>query len=129
MKFTTVIAALPLAFAAPTTPNVDSRAALVSGESTYYDSGVGGAACDGVTYNGKTQHVAAISAAVFDAHKATICGKTVTIDGPAGSVDVKIVDRCAGCEANHIDLSESAFLKAIGPLGVGKAAMKYTNFL
>jgi expansin (peptidoglycan-binding protein) len=37
------------------------------------------------------------------------CGGCVTLEGPLGSVTVRIVDRCPECEAGHLDLSPVAF--------------------
>ncbi|AKF81827.1 hypothetical protein MFUL124B02_23530 [Myxococcus fulvus 124B02] len=39
------------------------------------------------------------------------CGQCVDIQGPSGSVRVRIVDRCPECEAGHLDLSRQAFAK------------------
>ena len=37
------------------------------------------------------------------------CGECVFVQGPSGSVTVRIVDQCPGCETGHLDLSQQAF--------------------
>jgi hypothetical protein len=37
-----------------------------------------------------------------------VCGECVAIDGPKGSVTVRIVDLCPECEMGHLDLSQQA---------------------
>ncbi len=44
------------------------------------------------------------------------CGACVAVDGPLGSVTVRIVDRCPGCAPGDIDLSESAFAMIADPV-------------
>ncbi len=61
--------------------------------------------------------VAALSDADYDGARA--CGSCVRVDGPEGSVDVRIVDRCPGCSAGDIDLSPDAF-ERIAPLSAGR---------
>lgn len=111
--FQTLLLALPLALAAPaTTPNISPRSN--SGSMTYYAVGLG--AC-GIT-NSDAELVCAMSASLYDANKP--CGKHIKITGPAGSVTVKVVDRCVGCAYHDLDLSPTAFQKAIGDLSVGR---------
>ena len=43
--------------------------------------------------------------------KAARCGGYLEVRGPDGSVRVKVVDRCPGCAAGHVDLSEAAFAR------------------
>ena len=38
-----------------------------------------------------------------------VCGTCVFIQGPIGTVTVRIVDRCPECDVGHLDLSPSAF--------------------
>lgn len=38
-----------------------------------------------------------------------LCGKSVTVNGPKGSVTVTIVDTCMGCASGSIDMSPAAF--------------------
>ena len=46
------------------------------------------------------------------------CGAYVEVQGPKGTVTVRIVDRCPGCGAGHLDLSQEAFA-AIANLSQG----------
>jgi expansin (peptidoglycan-binding protein) len=47
-----------------------------------------------------------------------ICGATVAIQGPRGTIAVRIVDRCPGCSPSSIDLSPLAFSR-IADLSLG----------
>jgi len=40
-----------------------------------------------------------------------LCGKSITVNGPLGSVTVTIVDTCMGCASGSVDLSPAAFNK------------------
>ncbi len=51
--------------------------------------------------------VAAINADEFDT--AALCGAYVRVNGPDGTITVRIVDLCPECSAGHLDLSEEAF--------------------
>lgn len=44
-----------------------------------------------------------------------VCGACVSVQGPNGSVTVRIVDLCPGCEKGHLDLSQEAFAKIADP--------------
>jgi expansin (peptidoglycan-binding protein) len=44
-----------------------------------------------------------------------VCGECVAVTGPSGSVTVRIVDQCPGCEQGHLDLSAEAFAKIADP--------------
>ncbi|KAF5020131.1 hypothetical protein F66182_7842 [Fusarium sp. NRRL 66182] len=102
-----ILLALPLALAAPLNPRT-------AGEITYYHPGLG--ACG--DNHGDGDMVAAVSAAIFDADRP--CGKTVKVKGDAGETTVTVVDRCADCPEFDIDLSPTAFKKAVGALSVGR---------
>ena len=58
--------------------------------------------------------------------KAARCGGYLEVSGPDGSVRVKVVDRCPGCAAGHIDLSETAFAR-LAPLSAGRIDVTYTH--
>jgi expansin (peptidoglycan-binding protein) len=52
------------------------------------------------------------------------CGACVRIEGPSGSVDVRIVDRCPECPQGDIDLSPEAFAH-IADLSAGRVAISW----
>jgi len=52
------------------------------------------------------------------------CGSYLEVNGPDGSVRVKVVDQCPECAAGHIDLSETAFAR-IAPLSAGLISVSY----
>jgi expansin len=59
-----------------------------------------------------------LDVAAFDANSyagSAACGACVKVKGPNGEVTVRIVDSCPGCDANHLDLSRSAFAKIAEP--------------
>jgi hypothetical protein len=58
--------------------------------------------------------------------KAARCGGYLEVSGPDGSVRVKVVDRCPGCAAGHIDLSETAFAR-LAPLSDGRIDVSYAR--
>lgn len=53
--------------------------------------------------------VAAMNAVEYD--NAAACGSYIFVQGPRGSVTVRIVDLCPGCKTGHLDLSQEAFEK------------------
>jgi expansin (peptidoglycan-binding protein) len=61
--------------------------------------------------------VAAMNAEEYD--HAAVCGEYVFVQGPRGSVTVRIVDLCPECLAGHLDLSREAF-SAIADLPQGR---------
>jgi len=87
-----------------------------TGDLTWYDTGLG--AC-GVS-SGSTDAIVAISEAVFDAYGVNagianpnnnpLCGRKVSITGADGSAyKATVVDRCTGCAAADLDLSQGFF--------------------
>jgi expansin (peptidoglycan-binding protein) len=53
-----------------------------------------------------------------------VCGSCVRVDGPDGSVDVRIVDQCPECPEGDIDLSPEAFA-LIAPLEAGRVPISW----
>jgi expansin (peptidoglycan-binding protein) len=53
------------------------------------------------------------------------CGGYVEVNGPDGSVRVKVIDQCPECATGHLDLSEPAFAR-LSPLGAGLINVSYT---
>jgi expansin (peptidoglycan-binding protein) len=54
-----------------------------------------------------------------------VCGACANVVGPNGSVTLRIVDLCPGCEAGHLDLSQQAFGK-IAALSAGRVPVTWT---
>jgi expansin (peptidoglycan-binding protein) len=82
-----------------------------SGRATYY-AATGDGAC-GFGPSPNDLDVAAMDAPEWDG--SGVCGECVTATGPSGSVTVRIVDLCPGCEQGHLDLSQQAFAKIADP--------------
>lgn len=77
-----------------------------TGIATYYDA-TGEGNC-GFSASPNDLMVAAINNTAYD--NAKWCGAYARVWGKKGSVDVRIVDRCANCyDAGHLDLSREAF--------------------
>jgi expansin (peptidoglycan-binding protein) len=53
-----------------------------------------------------------------------VCGQCVEVDGPNGSVTVRITDRCPGCAEGDLDLSREAF-QQIAALQTGRVAITW----
>lgn len=53
-----------------------------------------------------------------------MCGACAEVDGPQGTVTVRIVDSCPECEAGHLDLSKEAFVK-IAPVEAGRVQTQW----
>ena len=92
-----------------------------AGEATYYDFADGSGNCSfPATPNdlmvGAMNHV--------DYAGSAVCGSCVRIDGPDGSVDVRIVDQCPECPQGDIDLSPEAFA-LIAPLAAGRVPITW----
>lgn len=78
-----------------------------SGRATYYDAtGAGNCSFDP---SPNDLDVAAMDAPEY-ANSAP-CGECVLVTGSKGTVTVRIVDQCPGCEKGHLDLSKQAFAK------------------
>lgn len=89
-----------------------------SGEATYYDAD-GTGACG---FPASTDFfVAAMNGAQYA--KAD-CGRCVSVTGPKGTVTVRIVDKCPGCDEGDLDLSMTAFGK-IAKLSDGRVPITW----
>lgn len=104
----------------PTGPVCDAE--MHAGKATYYDAD-GSGNCSFPAAPGDPL-VAAMNDA--DYAQSAACGACVAIDGPDGSVTVRIVDRCPGCPQGDIDLHPDAFAAIADPqLGVVPIAWRY----
>jgi expansin (peptidoglycan-binding protein) len=97
-----------------------------SGADSGPDSAGGGEVCDGEVHTGEATYYAADGSGncsfdadpsdpmvaamnIVDYAGSAACGACVAIDGPDGSITVRIVDSCPECPQGDIDLSEAAF--------------------
>ena len=104
-----------------------------------------GPACDPTEHQGKATYYAADGSGncSFDAAPgdplvaamntpdyaaSAVCGACVAIDGPDGSITVRIVDRCPECPQGNIDLAEGAFpMIAKKELGIVPISWRYVS--
>ncbi|KAF3069168.1 Allergen Asp [Trichoderma lentiforme] len=112
----TTLSVLCLALASSAAPTeAEVRAASAhSGSVTWYNTGLG--AC-GQT-NNDNELVCAVSHSLYD-HEHP-CGRKIRVSYRDKSAVVTVVDRCAGCAENDLDLSPAAFRAAIGELDIGR---------
>ncbi|CAG8651661.1 30454_t:CDS:1, partial [Racocetra persica] len=88
-----------------------------TGDITFYDVGLG--ACG--SRNTNSDLICALSSILFgnspggNPNKNKNCGRKVQVSCGSESVTVTVVDRCAGCKTNDVDLSPAAFNKLLDP--------------
>jgi hypothetical protein len=76
-----------------------------SGEATYYNA-------EGLGACGIPTPPDYLVAAINDEqYSKANCGRCVSVTGPKGTVTVRIIDKCPGCDSGDLDLSETAFSK------------------
>ena len=86
-----------------------------SGEGTYYfATGAGNCSFDPSPDN---LMVAALNS--VDYAGSALCGAFIQVNGPQGSVVVRIVDQCPGCAEGDVDLSQEAFAE-IAEISAGR---------
>ncbi|THC91254.1 hypothetical protein EYZ11_009293 [Aspergillus tanneri] len=97
------------------------------GDLTYYDPALG--SC-GITST-SSDLICAVSHKLFDAASTgsnpnanPLCGMKVRVKLAGNSVDVKIVDRCVGCDATDLDVSPAAF-KRLADLDLGRVLVDW----
>lgn len=91
------------------------------GRATYYAAdGTGACSFDA---SPSDLDVAAMDAPEWD--DSGVCGACVSVEGPKGTVTVRIVDECPECEPGHLDLSQEAFAK-IADVSAGNVAVTWT---
>ena len=81
---------------------------MVEGEGTYNDFADGSGACS-FDPSPDAMDIAALNAVQWDG--SAWCGACADVDGPNGSVRVRIVDLCPECGHGHLDFSPQAFDK------------------
>lgn len=91
-----------------------------TGIATWYDA-TGEGHC-GYDASPEDMDVAAMNAPQFN--NSAVCGSCAEVEGPRGTVRVRIVDSCPECGSGHLDLSKEAFAK-IAPLVDGRVPTKW----
>jgi expansin (peptidoglycan-binding protein) len=91
------------------------------GEGTYYDAD-GSGAC---SFDPSPGDLMVAAANPTDFAGSSACGACAAIDGPDGSVTVRIVDLCPGCAAGDLDLSVEAFTQ-IADQAAGRVPIHWT---
>lgn len=91
-----------------------------NGIATWYDA-TGAGHC-GYDASPEDMDVAAMNAPQFN--NSAVCGSCAEVEGPQGTVRVRIVDSCPECVSGHLDLSKQAFAK-IAPIGDGRVTTRW----
>lgn len=94
---------------------------LRTGFATYYIEANGGGNC---LFDPTPNDLLVGAMNSIDYANSDICGATVMVWGPKGSVAVRIVDQCGGCSEGSIDLSPLAFSR-IADLPQGIVPIKW----
>jgi len=92
------------------------------GEATYYDFADGSGNC-GFPATPNDLMVGAMNHVDYAA--SAVCGSCVRVEGPEGTIDIRIVDQCPECPQGNIDLSPDAF-ERIAPLEQGRVPIAWT---
>jgi expansin (peptidoglycan-binding protein) len=90
------------------------------GEATYY-SATGTGACMLDSLRGDMM-IGAINASDYAGSQ--MCGASVVVSGPKGTITISIVDLCPDCPAGDIDLSQQAFERIADP-SVGRVPISW----
>ncbi len=99
----------------PTTPVVHS------GDATFYTYASGAGAC---SFDSTPNDLMVGAMNPVDYAGSQLCGAYVSITGPNGTIQIRIVDLCPGCSAGSIDLSPSAF-SHIADTSLGRVPIKW----
>ncbi|MBI5532342.1 MAG: hypothetical protein HY898_06490 [Deltaproteobacteria bacterium] len=94
-----------------TTP-CDGTPKTYTGDATYYDFADGSGNC-GFPATPNDLMVGAMNQTDYAGSAA--CGACAQIQGPDGTITIRVVDRCPECKPGDIDLSPSAFAKIADP--------------
>ena len=106
------------------------------GEITYYQVGLGACGYDD-TGDDQTKNIVAMPEGMWDATSSLTnsginqpehpwCDKTITVHANGKSIECVIRDRCPGCAAGSIDVTEHAFLALFGSLDAGREQVEWT---
>ncbi|CRG85504.1 hypothetical protein PISL3812_02557 [Talaromyces islandicus] len=95
-----------------------------SGDGTYYQTATSMSApsyCD-TANDGSSENVVALSA---DIMTQALCGSTITVFHDGKSATGTVVDRCAGCSAGSVDMSEHMF-GALASMSAGRIPITWS---
>ena len=84
---------------------------LHTGEGTYYGA-TGEGAC---SFDASPNDLRVAAMNMPDYAGSAVCGACVAVEGPSGTITVRIVDLCPGCASGDLDFSESAFAEIADP--------------
>lgn len=99
----------------------DPDAPKATGEATYYTEADGSGNC---SFPATPNDLFVGAMNQLDYANSAACGACATIDGPNGSITVRIVDRCPECAKGDIDLSPVAF-DQIAPRSAGRVPIQW----
>ncbi|KAL4883229.1 RlpA-like double-psi beta-barrel-protein domain-containing protein-containing protein [Aspergillus karnatakaensis] len=109
-------------------PLPTSNGGPYTGDLTYYDPGLGSCGIESTA----SENICAVSHVVFDAalisgnpNENPLCGLRLRIRRGDRSVDVKVVDRCPGCNVDDLDVSPAVF-KELGHLDEGRVLVDWS---
>jgi expansin (peptidoglycan-binding protein)/predicted small lipoprotein YifL len=98
-------------------PLGDFRSGLI----TYYDA-TGAGSC---SFGASPENLDVTAIAIGDYAGSATCGACAEVQGPLGTVKVRVVDVCPGCTTSgHLDLSRQAFAKIARPID-GRVAVRW----
>jgi hypothetical protein len=99
-----------------------------TGDLTYYGPGLG--ACGVTSANGDA--IVSVSHIIFDAVSVgsnpnlnPLCGKMLRVRRNGVSVDLKVVDRCVGCAARDLDVTEDTFAE-LAAVALGRVKVEWS---
>lgn len=88
------------------------EATMRSGEATYYGA-TGAGAC---SFDASPEDLRVAAMNMPDYAGSAVCGACATVEGPSGTITVRIVDLCPECASGDLDLSASAFAEIADPV-------------
>ncbi|KAH8693166.1 RlpA-like double-psi beta-barrel-protein domain-containing protein-containing protein [Talaromyces proteolyticus] len=95
-----------------------------SGDGTYYDTATSMSApsyCD-TANDGNSENVVALSSAIMTE---ALCGATITVHHNGNSATGKVVDKCPGCSAGSVDMSQHMF-ESLASIDAGRIPITWT---
>lgn len=120
---TFILLAITMFFICSQAAVIQERSSTHEGIATYYSVNKSGKpSCGGKVDN--DDMVVALSHKLMQGHGGP-CGEKIKVHGKHGSITVKVVDTCAGCGKNDIDLSPKAFEK-LGKMKEGELEIEWS---